>query len=43
MQQYHISGIPVVDDGKLVGGKYTLDEFERGSMDSAVAAKLERL
>ncbi|NOZ02954.1 MAG: tetratricopeptide repeat protein [Deltaproteobacteria bacterium] len=31
------------DDGKLKGGKYTLDKFERGSMDSAVAAKLQQI
>jgi len=36
-------GAKKADDGKLVGGKYTLDEFERGSMDSAVAAKLEQI
>ena len=31
------------DDGKLKGGKYTLDAYERGTMDSAVAAKLEQI
>jgi len=31
------------EEGKLKGGKYTLDEYERGTMDEAVAAKLQQI